>query len=364
MKSVYKLGGSNVVIGTENNEASGVKQIEFKCKSCGKNKNLIESVHVDEKLCVDCFNKRIVFEDINKKIDYLVTILKERNMYTPLRRRRIHHFRTLAEMLVPVSIFDISEEQLRIKMDELYSQPEISLLKLRHGVSFIHYTTPDKFDFYYLFLAWKKYHTRIQKLTDHKLKFQNFVRFIADKCEFKTLKDMMVNAIVDYINNYYQQEFDALKTRMFKEIDQQEPGAIYPNVAKYLYENYEKIYYRFFSEYLPFNKKNLTIDSPKAISRTDVAVKITYVFDNKDLTSIKNELARKNSTFKLSSVCGWILICSIKAFNTSITEILNMFHKKMKISTVVTYATNIADFKIKETQKFVEVMYRITCRDN
>jgi hypothetical protein len=364
MNYLFNVGGSNQMMGTENKATPVGNTSEFKCKSCGKNRNLFESVHIDSKLCVDCFNKRIVFEDINKKIEYLVTILKERNMYTPLRRRRIHHFRTLAEMLVPISIFDISEEQLRLKLDELYAQPEISLLKLRHGVSFIHYTTPDKFDFYYLFLAWKKYRTRIQKFNDHKLKFAHFIQFVGDKSEFKTLKDMMVNAIVEYINTYYKPECDSLKNMMFKQIDEQEPNAVYPNVAKYLYENYEKIYYRFFSEYLPFDKSNLTIDSPKAISRTDVAVKITYVFDNKDLTVIRKELKRKNSTYKLSSVCGWVLICSIKAFNTIITDILNMFHKKMKIPTAVTYATNIADFKIKETQKFVEVMYRITCRDN
>ena len=338
--------------------------LDFKCKSCGKVKNIIDSVHVDSKLCVDCFNKRIVFEEINNKIEFFIMYLKERNMFTPLRRSRVHHFRTLAEMLTPVSIFDISREQLELKLEELVGQQEIGLFKLRHGISLITYRTPDKFNFPLLKLAWKKYRPWIQKLNDHKLKFGHFIHFIGDKCDFKTFKEAMANAIVEYVKTYHGPEFKALKKTMYKEIDQQEPAMIYPNVAKYLYENYEKIYYRFFTEFLPFDKKNITIESPKAISRTDVAVKIIYFYDNKELTIIRKEMTRKANTNKISSVCGFILINSMKAFNSAISDILMMFHKKLKIATPVMFATNIADYKIRETQKFVEAVYRVTARDN
>jgi len=349
---------------TTNQQLSNVLGNEqFKCKSCGETKNIIESVHVNEKFCVDCFNKKIVFEEVYKKIKFFKTMLKESNQYTSLRRIRLHHFQTLAEMLVPASIFDITEEQLHMKLDELKGREEVGLLKLRNDVSFINYRKSSSIDFDALFLAWSKYRARIMKVNEHKWKFGHFIRFIAEKSQFKTFKEMMSIAIGEYVDTYHEKEYETLQKTMLKEVEAIEDAMVYPNVAKYLYDNYERIYYRFFTEYLPFDKKNLTIDSPKSISRTDVALKIRYIFDNKEMTIIRRELNKLNSQSKLPSVCGWILINSVKAFNRTITYILTAYHKKLKIDTPVTYATNIADYSIKETQKFIDVTYRITSRD-
>jgi hypothetical protein len=114
---------------------------------------------------------------------------------------------------------------------------------------------------------------------------------------------------------------------------------------------------------LPFERQNITFESPKAMSRTDFAMKITYVFDNKEMNVISKEMKRVEYKDKLENNCSYLLLNSEKAFNNIIAYVLRHYYKKLKITSPVNYITNVSAREMKVTQKFIEVSYRISSRD-
>lgn len=91
----------------------------FTCKSCFLEQNLDQSVHVDIPYCVRCYNKEQIWNEIMEYFDSFEYFLKDRDNYTPIRKKKIKMLKELSEMLLPQTIFDQSVGETHDSLKEI-----------------------------------------------------------------------------------------------------------------------------------------------------------------------------------------------------------------------------------------------------
>ena len=336
----------------------------FKCRCCKETKNIQDSIHVKDNLCVECLTKIQVFKENKKKFDFFKIVMKENGEFTKIRRKKLKNAILLSKLMMPTPIFEVTIEDIKNKVQNLKQLDSIKILSFQKNkfttiikeTKNIHYDT--------LIKNWEQYLPRIQKINSHKSRFQHFIEFIAKESKFKTFKDLLRDTIIKYIKIYHGEEFKEYRDKVFAEIVAQEKSDILPNVAYYIYKNNERLFYHLFTDFLGFKRSHLTIDKPKAMSRTDFTIRITYVYDNIELKIIKDKLAEIKSSYSPLSVCKWLVLNSEKSFNVVLNYVMKYYYKKLKINSSVGFITNVSSTDSTETQKFISVTYKVSSRES
>ncbi|MHA1648440.1 MAG: hypothetical protein ACTSVL_12800, partial [Promethearchaeota archaeon] len=221
--------------------------------------------------------------------------------------------------------------------------------------------------------------------------------------------------IQKYVKEFANEDIDYLSNRMMREINQSEDAKLIPNIAKYILENNEYIFRTWFTEILPFDKSRFWVSDAKTGSRTDFVVRLQYTFRNYELKILMNALRdstelliRSKSENKLMKikkdknlspekkkekivkvlarleknlepdklaqkqkenaqgaqmVARFLLINSEKAFNLVLNKIIRYHYKRLRITTPVSYITNVLESGAWEKGKNLKAFYVIHSRE-
>ncbi len=88
------------------------KRSFFICNTCGLEQNLDQSVHIEQKYCVSCYNKEQIHRESKRKFDLYHTHLKETDSYTKIRSKKLSDLTLLNEILLPLTIFQLEEGEI------------------------------------------------------------------------------------------------------------------------------------------------------------------------------------------------------------------------------------------------------------
>jgi hypothetical protein len=202
---------------------------------------------------------------------------------------------------------------------------------------------------------------------------------------------------------------------MLDELNSRETAELIPNISIYIMDHYEKIFYTWFTSFLPFDKHRFIAEYPKAMSRTDFALKLEYIFTSSEITMIRNALIggteqlirskaqdqidkikvdpnilagdkstkiaqintrltqdllhenlKKKQDEQANSakmVARYLIINSEKAFNVILDKIIRFHYKRLKITTPVQFITNVSRSSAEEIKKQLDVIYWISSRE-
>ncbi len=263
----------------------------------------------------------------------------------------------------------------------------------------------------------KTYRRRLLKKTTQIKRFEYFVRYIAEECQFQTTHDALKLAIEKYVRETHQQEVDKIHKRMHEDINMMEDTELIPNIAKYIMDNHEYIFSRWYCNVLPFDKERFTASDARTGSRTDFVVKLRYKFENKELNYLaemleettellikekfkskieryKNkdgwseerikkrivqikedynnklkpenlEKSRKKNADTAPMVARLLLLNSEKAFNIILNKIIKYHYKRLNIRSKVRYITNVlkSGAELKKSNHELDAFYLIQSRE-
>jgi hypothetical protein len=286
--------------------------------------------------------------------------------------------------------------------------------KIKAGFRIKH-MSPFIFNEKSLLLTLQSYRKRIEKAASQAEQFHHFLQFLGHDCQFQTLEDRLKGGIENYINTFRLEEKNRIAARMMKEINQSESAPLIPNIARYLRENQEQIFNWWFCSILPFDKSRFMVSQTKTGSRTDFIVRIQYTFRKFELRLLSNALVdstelliraktsdkiakiNKDSRLDLDKkkqkiakvqerlqknllpanlvqtqeknasgtpmVARFLLLNSEKAFNMVLNKIIRFHYKKLKITTSVTYITNVLESGAHEIRTNLKAFYLIHSRE-
>jgi hypothetical protein len=464
----------------------------FVCKTCQKEQNLDQSLHVKQAYCVSCFNKEQIHGDMMEDMQNFIDHLKLNNQYTKARKKKINDLIKLNEILLPSTIITMDDEdilstlkeaqQLAFKMaiqsnlmkykyeivdtykidndflkniepiwqykrsipkdhikdlkivlepviklptmsekkiNELFSdlkkQSKIPYFTQIKGNYIFKYLSPFKLKDGYLLKTVKTYRKKIIKANNHIEKFQRFIQVIGNKCQFQTMDDKLMKALQGYMQEYRKEELDIFTKRILKEINGLESTFLIPNMAKYILDNYERIFYRWYCNLMCFNRNKFMVDNARTGSRTDFVIQLFYNYDNselkvisrvledttelmlKDKGKIKISKLKKNKALtpedrqkkiakveerlikslepaalaqkqidqkKTAPMVARVLVLNAeKAFNIVLDKVIRYHYKRLGLTTPVQYITNVLSSKFHQTKNNLEVSYLIQSRE-
>lgn len=109
----------------------------FTCRSCHKEQNLDQSIHIDIPYCVSCYNKEQVWREIMEDFQAFEYDLQESGKYTKIRRKKIQMLKNFSEMLLPLTIFDQSLGEIEDSLRELQRNAfKFGILSLQEKYNF------------------------------------------------------------------------------------------------------------------------------------------------------------------------------------------------------------------------------------
>ena len=73
--------------------------------------------------------------------------------------------------------------------------------------------------------------------------FARFINYLAEACQFQTFKDKLMFAIREYIIECVPDELEEFSSWIFEIVNSQEKFPLIPNIALFIAENYERIFY-------------------------------------------------------------------------------------------------------------------------
>ncbi len=336
----------------------------FTCRCCAQNYNLVESIHVSEDLCVACNTKIQTFKENKRKIDFFRIYLDDKGDLTPIRQQKLELIELLNQIMGPTSIFDLSISEVTSQVEELKAKGQIGILKQNESDAYYYdYVPHEELDLERMLTYWEQYQERILKANRHKIRFEHFINFVGKESRFKTFKNKLQEAINKYIQTFQKEDLEEFKTDIFDEINAMEDAPLIPNIALFITKNYERIFYRFFTQILPFERANLTFSAPKAMSRTDYAIKITYEYDYVELRILKDAMEMVDFRDPLLSLSKWLILYCEKNFNQILDPIIQYHYERLKIDSEVRFITNVSSSSDHETKKYIRVSYTISSRE-
>ena len=91
----------------------------FVCKSCGRDQNLDQTVHIKEKYCVSCFNKEQIHQEMIKQLHDYTIYLKDTKKDSKSRRKKMEELIQFNEMLLPKTFMKMPDDEVESALNEL-----------------------------------------------------------------------------------------------------------------------------------------------------------------------------------------------------------------------------------------------------
>jgi hypothetical protein len=274
---------------------------------------------------------------------------------------------------------------------------------------------PFQFNDSYLLKTVESYAKQIEKASSQPERFKHFVQFVGKDCQFQTIDDMLKQSIQRYAQSFFKSRIITFSERIMREINQTEQSHLIPNIAKYIMDNAAFVFETWYTKILPFDKSRIMISQAKTGSRTDFVVRLQYTFRSYEIRAIEQslkdtiELLLRGKTDrkikKISSkedlsaeekekkidreeerlrknllhenlemqkqkagasapmVARFLLLNGEKAFNFILDEVIRYHYKRLKITTEVSYITNVLESGATEKRKNLKAHYLIQSRE-
>lgn len=464
----------------------------FTCSICGLQQNIDQTVNINLKICVSCYNKQQVYENVEEQLYFYENHLKTIKDLSPIRIKKLKELRLLNGIATPFNFLSTTEEDLTsiindarkmallggiqavkdsynigaVNSDNIDSEmvnhiidiwkyknkiptvkKEIAIQALsriippeklpkeqyesffkaiRVGAQVKSFTQIDnnfqivqipleRVNLQELLKTIKQYRKLIERDTSQLVRFDHLLRFIAEKCQFQSKEDRIVFALRDYIKEFKNEKLEKLQEWMLSEINLQENAKLIPNIARFILDHADQIFYRWYTELFCFDKTHLIIQNAKAMSRTDFAVQIQYTYSKQELKLFKEilqvnteslikaryeerilklqndkilepnlkiakiETEKTRMTQDLlpenlktaqdaeinnsSNIARFLILNTEKAFNLVLDYIIRYHYKRLEITTPVQFITNVSKSLVEDKRGALVVSYWISSRE-
>jgi transcription elongation factor Elf1 len=313
------------------------------------------------------------------------------------------------------AIKEISPEQIPELFKLLGKLTTIPKIEANSGKYLIKQLPLQKFKAAELLKTWKAYKKAVISANEQIKHFEHLMQFIAAHSQFQTVDDKMMHAIRAFCEKERKEEMKELTDWMLKGINGQEDAALIPNISRFILQNAEQIFYTWYSRILPFNKSQLLIANPKAMSRTDFALQIQYSYTKQELNLLKKILIENtetlirakaadriakiqaNTTFSpeqkkvkieteekylaqdltpeklkaaqekngatFNTTARFMVLNAEKAFNIVLDDIIRFHYKRLNLTTPVQFITNVGRSSVQESKSKLVATYWISSRE-
>ena len=327
---------------------------------------------------------------------------------------KLSDFKNLLDPVIDIS--SLNDSILKQFYQELKKNSTVSYFTFSNGSYLMKYQPLFKYKKKYLLHTVKTYKSQIEKAASQPIQFKYFVNFVGEDCQFQTLNDRLTKSIQKYILGLAKRDIDLISKRMINDINRSEQSNLIPNIAKYIMDNSEYIFTNWFTRILPFDKSRFMVSQAKTGSRTDFVVRLQYHFRSYELKTISNSLkettelllkartqqkivkTKKNDQLSKEKkanrlqkaknqleenlkpenlkktqienakgapmVARLLILNSEKAFNIILNKIIRYHYKRLKITTPVSYITNVLESGAVEKNRELKAYYMIQSREN
>lgn len=330
--------------------------------------------------------------------------------------RRAPKSQKLDESLSPLDPFidkPIKEKQQFFKdIKKTITIPYFTKVK---GKYLMKQVKPFKFSDSYILKTVKAYRKTIEKAATQPEQFRRFLKALGENCQFQTIDDRLKLGIQQYAKEVSEDEIKVLTNRMISEIDQAENSFLIPNIAKHIMDNHERLFEKWYCSILPFDKSRFMSVQAKTGSRTDFVVRLQYHFRKyelkmihdalwesseylvrartdqklikikkdasltpeqkklkiakamerleKNLSAEKLQQTREQNAKGSPMVARFLLLNAEKAFNMVLDKIIRYHYKRLKLTTPVSYITNVLESGAEEKKGELKSFYLIQSRE-
>jgi len=121
------------------------------------------------------------------------------------------------------------------------------------------------------------------------VRFQRFIRRVAENSEFKAFKNILLQCLEQEAQNKYAQ-FPAFKHALqdyWVEISNK------GEIAKLLFKNYEVIFRTWLTKLFPYRSSALQLSDPEAPTAVDFKLNFAYVYTKEEIATITKTVTAK-----------------------------------------------------------------------
>ncbi len=141
------------------------------------------------------------------------------------------------------------------------------------------------------------------------VRFQKFVRRVAEDSEFKAFKNMLLHSLEQEAQNKYVQYPNFQKT--LREFWQKISNK--GELAKLLLNNYDYIYTTWLTKIFPYRSAALKMSEPAAPTAVDFKLNFNYVYSREEMTAIETARKAKNIEDDSPSVARRLFFFTVSA---------------------------------------------------
>lgn len=151
------------------------------------------------------------------------------------------------------------------------------------------------------------------------VKFRNFITRVGKSCEFKPLKNALLNYLQKDAENKYKNYPRLLE--IMKTYWHEKNYKTRSLISHLLKNHHEEIFYFYLNTMFPFRKRGLTFEDPEAPTPVDFKLIYKYHYNLKEIKVVEDVMKELNIQGNVEGILKRILIFAVSSFGPMVEQI-------------------------------------------